>query len=214
MSELIRAVETAGLGACRQMWCRIGRLGLVLGLFGSVWSVSAGVSAQNLEPLTNVQQVAAGVGHTCALMNSGEVYCWGSNQYGQLGDGSTTQRLTPVAVSALSGATAIAAGAGYTCALVAGGAVYCWGDNFHGQLGDGSTTRRLTPVTVGGLYGTTTIAAGRSHACVVVASAAVRCWGANGFGQLGDGTAGIRPFPAPVLIQINLNLFSNGFETP
>ena len=96
--------------------------------------------------------------------------------------------------------------------MVAGGAVYCWGDNYHGQLGDGSTTRRLTPVTVSGLYGTTTIAAGHGHTCELVAGEVVLCWGANGFGQLGDGTAGIRPFPAPVLIDVGM--FTNGFETP
>ena len=148
MSELNRAVETARLGACRQMWCRIGRLGLVLGLFGSVWSVSAGVSAQNLEPLTNVQQVAAGENHTCALLNSGEVYCWGRNDSGQLGDGTTSERLTPVAVSELSGVTAITAGYSHTCALLIGGEVRCWGYNGRGQLGDGTATFRPFPAPV------------------------------------------------------------------
>jgi hypothetical protein len=134
-----------------------------------------------------VAAIAVGGTHSCALTTAGAVRCWGDNYYGQLGDGSTTQRTTPVAVSGLgSGVAAIAAGqsSGHTCALTTAGAAHCWGYNTNGQLGDGSTTNRLTPVAVSGLgSGVAAIVAGGYQSCARTTAGAVRCWGRNVFGQ-------------------------------
>lgn len=134
----------------------------------------------------DVVAIDGGNAHTCAVNDAGAAYCWGDNSQGQIGDGTNTDRLSPVLVSGLgSGVSRIATGRDFTCAVRTDGTVRCWGRGASGQLGNGSNGGSSSPVTVSGIAsGATRIAAGGEHACAIVSGAA-RCWGSNSFGQLG-----------------------------
>jgi alpha-tubulin suppressor-like RCC1 family protein len=148
----------------------------------------------------NVLAIAAGGGHSCALVAGGTFQCWGQNTSGQLGNGSVTSSKVPVAVSVLaSGGQAIVAGDAHTCAIVDGGA-QCWGKNLKGQVGNNSTANQVVPTTVIGLTtGVQAIGAGGSHTCALV-NGMVQCWGFNAVGQLGVNTTTDSLLPVPTLL--------------
>jgi alpha-tubulin suppressor-like RCC1 family protein len=147
-----------------------------------------------------VSAVEGGALHTCATMWGGGVKCWGDNSRGQIGDGTTINRTTPVSVSGLTGdILATAAGGLHTCAIPLGGPPRCWGWNAYGQLGDGTTLDRTTPVAVSGLpAGATDITAGFNHNCALTPNSGISCWGVNTYGQLGDGSTADRHAPVAV----------------
>lgn len=144
--------------------------------------------------------VSAGGGYSCGVTPSGEGYCWGLNDAGQLGDGTTTDRVLPVAVSGGLSFASIHAGSSVTCGITVSDVAYCWGANNSGQLGDGTTVDRNMPVAVAGGLTFSEVSSYGSHTCGVTTSQAAYCWGWDGAGQLGDGTpdAAATPTPAPV----------------
>jgi len=152
--------------------------------------------------LSDVVAVAArggiAYGHGLALERNGTVWAWGRNFYGQLGDGTTTDRLEPVQVQGLPGIVAAGAGLCHSLALDGNGAVWAWGWNGNGQLGDNSTTDRGSPMQVPGLTGVAAIAAGWFHSLALRSDGTVWAWGSNTSGQLGDGTTTQRLLPVQV----------------
>lgn len=149
--------------------------------------------------LMGVVELAAGAAHSCARLADGTVACWGSNERGQLGDGTFAERRSATAVPALADVVELVAGSEHTCARLADGTARCWGTNGTSQLGDGTTTLRANPTPVSTLAGAAALAAGTFHSCAALSDGGARCWGRNGFGQLGDGTTFDRSTPAVVV---------------
>jgi alpha-tubulin suppressor-like RCC1 family protein len=148
-----------------------------------------------------VGQVATGESFTCARLDSGGVECWGSNGYGQLGDGSNDYSSAPRWVEQLrSGVRSVDVGYGHGCAVLDTGGVKCWGKNEGGQLGDGSYTYTNAPVEVLGLSsGASAISVAGYTSCALMTSGSVKCWGSNNNGQLGDDSYDTRLQPVDVI---------------
>jgi alpha-tubulin suppressor-like RCC1 family protein len=178
-------------------WCwgdnRFGQLGL-----GSNESKSAPTQLGVLG--TTAAKAALGAGHNCVEDAQGALFCWGRNQYGELGDGTHDQQLAPKKID-LPGITIdkLQAGGGFTCARNADGALYCWGDNQLGQLGIGSNDAQSKPTPVTAL-GTRVdrLSTGARHTCAFTRDQKVYCWGDNRAGQLGVGDTNPRTSPAEV----------------
>lgn len=152
-------------------------------------------------PATVFVAIAGGGSHTLALDSNGAVWAWGSNSYGQLGDGSTLQKNSPVPIG-LSGITAVAAGLNHSVALKSDGTVWTWGWNFYGQLGDGSTLQKTSPVMLPAisLSGVSAVAAGYYSTVALKTDGSVRAWGDNSRGQIGDGTNTQRNIPTSLSV--------------
>jgi alpha-tubulin suppressor-like RCC1 family protein len=134
-------------------------------------------------PVNGISAIGVGSWHTCGISGANQVFCFGDNSEGQLGDGGTTFSAVPVFPTSAD-ATSIAAGRRHTCIITTDGGVECWGDNSSGQLGDGTQVTRGTPAAVPGLGEVVQLAAGGGFTCARTTDGAVRCWGSNGAGQL------------------------------
>ena len=163
-----------------------GRLGNNTNIDSKTPVAVSGIGGSNARALS----ISSGGAHTCAFLNNGTVKCWGANASGQLGNNSTADAKTPVAVSGLTGVIGVSAGGLHTCALLSAYTVKCWGANASGQLGNNSTTISKVPVVASGISSVLSLSTGTAHTCVVVPSGwfdhAVKCWGAGGNGRLGN----------------------------
>ncbi|MBU1242590.1 DUF4215 domain-containing protein [Myxococcota bacterium] len=162
--------------------------------------------------LTGVVQVDAGYNFFCARDSAGEIWCWGRNDFGQLGDGTTTDRTAPVQVPGISGALHLSCGENHACAVLADGTVNCWGKNDAGQLGNGTTTNSSVPVSVPGLTGATAVTGANLHTCVRLTDGTARCWGANYSGHLGNGTTTASLIPVTVSGLAGVLQIANTFD--
>lgn len=144
------------------------------------------------------RQLDAGMFHVCAITIGNRAFCWGSNRAGELGDGSFTDRASPVSVKGGLDVRQIAAGDRFTCAVTTASAAYCWGLDSHGQLGDDRIRKNYAiPRVVAGGHRFIKITAGGTHACAVNADEAAFCWGE--WEGVGDGKSVDRYVPSPVV---------------
>ncbi len=152
-----------------------------------------------------VTAIAAGGDHSLALTSTGQIYTWGANFDGQLGDGSDLPSTTPVAAHAPSTVrfSAVAAGTSFSLALSSAGVVYSWGSNASGQLGNGTTADSsvMAPVSMPDGTKVISIACGSAHSLALTSAGKVFAWGSNIFGQLDSALVGSLPVDSPLPVQ-------------
>ena len=156
--------------------------------------------------------MSSGGDHLCAILDDSSLQCWGDNSFGQLGDGTTTDRLTmtDVGLDAARTAVSISSGKDHTCSILDNGDLQCWGRNNHGQLGDGTAVHSNSPVDVSLSGVPVQLSSGDWHSCAILDDASLQCWGSNADGQLGDGSNTDSSSPVTVSIGENILAVSTG----
>jgi alpha-tubulin suppressor-like RCC1 family protein len=190
--------HTCGLATDSRVYCwgdnSVGQLGL-----GSVDAIAHTFPTAVNTTLTFRSITAHGQngGHTCGIGSDGKAYCWGNNEFGQLGTGATANVASPTPVATDLRFELLAAGANWTCGLTAEGKAYCWGGSFEGAISgttrtctgpSGTLACATTPVEVPGGITFATLRLGSGNACGVTVDNRAYCWGANDTGKLGNGT--------------------------
>lgn len=146
-------------------------------------------------PEKSVKYIALGYYHSAAITKDGSLYMWGYNRSGQLGDGTTTDRYTPVKI--MDNVASVSLGGSHSAAVTKDGSLYMWGDNGNGRLGDGTTTDRYTPVKI--MDNVASVSLGSSHSAAITKDGSLYMWGYNYYGQLGDGTTTDRYTPVKIM---------------
>lgn len=159
----------------------------------------------------STQTIGGGNWHTVVVTPDGNVWTWGRNSNGELGDNGS-ERHVPARVTSLANVTAVAVGDTHTLALLSDGTVKAWGGNQNGQIGDGTTTTKTTPVLISGLANIVAVAAGQRHSMALDSSGHVWAWGDNGSGQVGDGTTTQRTVPTQVTSLTLVSSIAAGFN--
>jgi alpha-tubulin suppressor-like RCC1 family protein len=206
--------STCGIGVAGKAYCwgsgNLGQLGNGgTGRFTTPSAVSGGLAFSS---------VASGGldSFACGLTTAGAAYCWGYDDFGQLGNGATGNGTTvPVPVNGNLTFASLTVGAnGHACGLVTSGAAFCWGYNSTGQLGVGSIGFASAPVAVSGGLTFTQLSAGESgETCGIATSGAAYCWGFNGDGELGNGTLANANTPVAVSGGLTFKNISVGFAS-
>jgi alpha-tubulin suppressor-like RCC1 family protein len=193
------AVHTCGLTHSGKALCWGGNTKGQLG--NPLISVSSSLLPTEAAIDSGAVSLVVGGSHSCALMGDGSAYCWGSNSFGQLGNGTSNPFPNPAPSLVAGGVpfTSLALGSNHTCGLSATGAAWCWGQNTEGQIGDGTFQDRLVPVAVAGGHTFVSVSAGHVHTCGLTATGRAYCWGNNQYGQLGDLSSTERPTPVAVV---------------
>jgi alpha-tubulin suppressor-like RCC1 family protein len=190
-------VTTCGLTTGDRVYCWGSSQGGIMGTGSS--SETFGNPPTQIAGGRTYNQVTLGLDHGCALTYTKEIYCWGNNQQGELGDSSTAKRRnSPSRVSGTRTFVQVSAGWNNTCAVTASHQVWCWGDGSTGAIGDGKFLNRWEPRRVASSVQFDRVTSGVGHTCAESSFNRAYCWGYNSHGALGDGTTTLRTTPVAV----------------
>jgi len=160
-------------------------------------SVASSISVSHWDQLT------PGYKMTCGIRTSEEVFCWGNNEYGQVGDGTSEQRNTPTPIDERLAWNSINSMVNHSCGILSNRSGACWGNNEYGQVGDGTSEQRNTPTPIDGGHLMKQINGGFQHTCLISVAGTIKCWGRSNFGQLGDGSTSDQSTPNDISLQLD-----------